>query len=102
MEPDEILGFIVVTVLVILPALVLTARFGLLPLLEGRRRKEVRSGLEERVAALEGQIHELREDNAALREDVQALQTTESFYRELVRPAQPAATLPPGAADAHA
>jgi hypothetical protein len=99
MDPDDILGYIVVTVLVIVPALTFTARFGLLPLLDALRRKQAPSGLDERLAALEGAVHELRDENAGLREDVQALQSAESFYRELARPAQPGAALAAGGVD---
>ncbi len=88
---DHIFGYIVVTTILILPALALTLRFGLVPLLELRRRKDVPSGLDERIGLLEGEIRELHEENATLRADVQALQSAETFYRQLQRPAPAAA-----------
>lgn len=87
---EDILGVVVVTTIVIIPALAFTARFAIVPLLQalGKRGGAVPEALEQRVSALEAEVKELREDGAAVRGEVEALRSAEVFYRELQLPAQ--------------
>ncbi len=89
MHPDDILGYIVVTAVVIIPSLALTARFILAPLFQNKaRRGELPDPeLSGRLRALEADVKDLKEQNAAVQQEVESLRGAEAFYRALQLPA---------------
>lgn len=81
-------GYIVATAILIVPALAISVRIALGPLIDSmaRRRGSIPGELEQRVVALEAQLREVRDENAAVRGEVEALRSAEAFYRDLQLP----------------
>ena len=92
MDVEDFLGYAMVISLVVIPALGLTARFALKPIVdallrlkEGGLLPSPRSG--EEVPVLAAEVRRLREEVAQLQHTVARLEEAESFHRTLSAPA---------------
>jgi len=94
-DPDDILGYVVVTAVVIVPVLAISARIALRPIVESiaRLRELTASAASGQARALHAELDELRATTARLREEVRALREGEAFYRALQAPRE----VPPAA-----
>jgi hypothetical protein len=106
MSPDDIVKLAMITSVVVLPALAITVRFALKPIVDAiLRLKE--GGLlpgsqslaaNQEVAMLAAEVHHLRDEMAQLQQSVARLQDAESFHRSLSeRPAAAQIGPPPDA-----
>jgi hypothetical protein len=92
MDVEDFLGYAMVISLVVIPALGLTARFALKPIVDALiRLKEggllpstIRSA--EDVPMLVAEVRRLREEVAQLQQTVARLEDAESFHRTLAAP----------------
>jgi hypothetical protein len=107
MSVDDIIKLCIVTSLVVLPALAVTARFALKPIVDAiLRLKE--GGLLPNGAAAAGQelplltaeVRQLREEMAQLQQSVTRLQDAEAFHRTLEEPAPARSLARPRTAEA--
>ena len=98
MDMDEIIEFCVITSLVVLPALALTARFALKPIVDAILRLKEGGVLpgspavagSQDVALLTAEVRHLRDEVAQLHQSVAQLQDAETFHRSLTEtPAPP-------------
>jgi hypothetical protein len=94
---EETFRYILITAVVIVPVLAVTARFALRPIVESiARLQEVMRQQNEytRGNDLGDQVRVLREQNEVLRSELERLRTAEEFHRELAK--SPLEDLPPG------
>jgi len=104
---DDLVKLCIIVSIFVLPALALTTRFALKPIVDAiLRLKEggVISGGQPAVgtgqdlAMLAGEIRQMREEMAQLQQSVAQLQDVDSFHRSLADPAaRPQVALPPEA-----
>ncbi len=88
MTPDDILGYVVVAAIVIIPGLAISARIALRPIVESiaRLRELTASAESDRSRALQAEIEDLRAVTAELKDEVRALREGGEFYRALQAP----------------
>lgn len=97
MSPDDILGYVVVATVVIIPVLAITARIALRPIIEAVARvRELTASAESdgAVPELHAELEDLRATVAELRDEVHALREAGEFYRALAAPREPGADEP--------
>lgn len=94
MDVDDIIKLCIVFSLVVLPALAVTARFALKPIVdailrlkEGGMLPAAASAAGAEPPALTAEMRQLREELALLQQTVTQLQDAESFHRSLGEPA---------------
>ncbi len=86
MDRRELFSYIFLVVVLGIPALAVSARIALRPIVEAlaRLREEFsRVGSDARSAVLEAEVGHLRAETDALREELRALQSTTAFDRQL-------------------
>ena len=104
MTPDEIVRLTMILSVVVLPALAITVRFALKPIVDAvLRLKEgglipssaasVAAGQD--VALLTAEVRGLREEVSQLQQSVAQLQDVENFHRSLTERPAPAQIAPP-------
>jgi len=104
MPVDDIVKLCMIMSLIVLPALAVTARFALKPIVDAiLRLKEggvlpssassVAAGQD--VALLTAEVRHLRDDVAQLQQSVAQLQDAETFHRSLTERAAPSQIAPP-------
>jgi len=90
LSPEEILQFVVVGAIVVIPALAISARIALRPMVDAVARLRELTTTKDRVHAdtLATELRELRATTAELAEEVRALREGGEFYRQLQAPGQ--------------
>ncbi len=84
---NEIYRDIIFGAVLIVPALAISARLALRPIVESMARlKETFLGQDARSQSLEAEVRELRAEVQSLRSDMAALQKADAFYRQLQGP----------------
>ena len=106
MDVDDIVKLCVIMSVVVLPALAITARFALKPIVDAIVRlkeggllpgSQALAGSQD-VAMLASEVRQLRDEMAQLQQSVAQLQDAETFHRSLTeRPAPPQIAPPPDA-----
>lgn len=87
---EEIVFFALVAVILGIPAVAISARLALRPMVEAivrLREAFAASGQAPRIVSLEAQVSELRGETQRLRAEVQRLAQAEEFHRQLKAPA---------------
>ena len=102
MTPDKIVELIMVVSLVVLPAVALTVRFALKPIVDAILRLKEGGVLPgstpvaaQEVAMLTSEVRQLRDEVAQLHHSVAQLQDAETFHRSLAERAEPPRIGPP-------
>jgi ubiquinone biosynthesis protein UbiJ len=93
---EDIFRYVLLSAVVIVPALGITARFALRPIVDAvvrLREAMAESGSTALAQALAVEVRELRAETATLRDEVARLSTIEAFHRQLQQPH--AGELPP-------
>ena len=97
MRTDDIIKLLLTCSVIVLPALGLTARFALKPIVEAILRLKDGgvlpgdSGSAAEMRQLRAEVQALRHDLGQVRTDVERLQDADSFDRALADPSEPAA-----------
>jgi hypothetical protein len=88
MTPEEILQFVVVGAIVVIPALAISARIALRPMVDAVARLRELTMTRDKVQAdaLAAELKELRATTAELAEEDRALREGGEFYRQLQAP----------------
>jgi ubiquinone biosynthesis protein UbiJ len=93
---EDVFRYVLLSAVVIVPALGITARFALKPVVDAVVRLREAMAEQDSTAlarALAAELAELRAETATLRDEVARLSTIESFHRQLQQPN--AGELPP-------
>jgi hypothetical protein len=98
MSPDDIVKLAMITSVVVLPALAITVRFALKPIVDAILRLKEGGVLpsspslagNQEVAMLASEVHQLRDEMAQLQQTVAQLQDAETFHRSLTERPAPA------------
>ncbi len=87
---NEIYRDIIFGAVLIVPALAISARLALRPIVESmaRLKETFLAGQDTRSQSLEAEVRELRAEVQSLRSDMAALQKADAFYRQLHGPPQ--------------
>lgn len=80
---DDILGYVLVTAVAIIPALGITARLALRPVVDAIVRLKETFGEQPGNAVLEKRVVQLEDELQQVREEVQRLREVEAFHRAL-------------------
>ncbi len=89
MGPDDVMKLVVIFALVVVPALGITVRFALKPIVDAILRLKEGGVLRSYDPGATTEVRQLREEVAELQRTIRELKEVESFHRTLAAPPAP-------------